>query len=164
MAMTVSTSGIESLEKMLQRMGDKAPDIAAAALYDGADIIADAYTRAAGSVKAKRRQHYEPDGQNPSKARYPTAEEKEALKKIGVARFHEDADGVDTVVGPAAGYVTIGGKKKAIRLIARAVNSGTSFMRKQPVFRQAVSRNRNAARKKMVSTAEGLINDIINGK
>lgn len=164
MAMTVSTSGIEKLEKMLQSLGDRAPDIAAQALYDGADVMADAYTRAAGSVKAKKRQHFEPDGQDPSKARYPTPEEKEALKKIGVSRFHKDADGVDTIVGPADGYTTIGGKKKAIRLIARSINSGTSFMKKQPVFRQAVSRNRKAAKDKIVSTAEGLINEIINGK
>ena len=163
MAMTVSTSGIENLEKMLQRLGDKAPDVAAAALYDGADVIADAYTRAAGSIKAKKRQHNEPDGQDPSKARYPTPAEKEVLKKIGVSRFHKDADSVNTIVGPADGYVEINGRRKAIRLIARSVNSGTSFMKKQPVFRQAVSRNRKAAKDKMVSTAEGLISDIING-
>ena len=164
MAATVTTSGIESLEKMLQQMGDKAQDIAAEALYDGADVMADAYKRAAGSVRAKKRQHFEPDGQDPSKARYPTPAEKEVLKKIGVANFQKDMDSVNTIVGPAKGYVTINGQKKAIQLIARAVNSGTSFMKKQPVFRQAVSRNRKTAQAKIVSTAEGLINDIINGK
>ena len=164
MAMTVSTSGIESLEKMLQNLGDRAPDIAAQALYAGADVIADAYRRGAKSIKAKKRQHFEPDGQNPSKARYPTEEEKAALEKIGIARFKKDLDGVDTIVGPADGYMTIGGEKKAIRLIARSINSGTSFMKKQPVFRAAVNSSKGTAVEKIVSKAEGLINEIINAK
>ena len=164
MAMTVSTSGIESLEKMLQQLGDKAPDVAAEALYEGAEIIANAYKHAAGSIHAKKRQHNEPDGQNPSRARYPTPHEKEALKKIGVARFHKDIDGVNTIIGPANGYMTVDGKKKAIALIARSINSGTSFMKKQPVFRQAVNSNRNTAKAKIVTTAENLIDEIINGK
>lgn len=158
MAMTVRTSGIEELENMLQKLGDQAQDVAAQALYDGVDVIADAYTRAAGSIRAEKRRHNEPGG------RYPTREEKEAVQKIGVARFQKDADSVDTSVGPAKGYTTINGKKKAIQLIARSINSGTSFMKSQPVFRKAVSRNRKAAKEKIVSSAENLINDIINGK
>lgn len=158
MAMTISTSGFEELEHMLQRMGDKAQDIAAEALFEGADVIADAFTRAAGSIHAERRRHSEPGG------RYPTPEEKEAVQKIGVARFRKDDDGVNTVVGPAKGYTTINGKQKAIQLIARSINSGTSFMKKQPVFRRAATTNRKAAQERIVSKAEELINKTTNGK
>jgi hypothetical protein len=160
MAMSIKTTGIESLERMLQKLGDKAQDIAAEALYDGVDVIADAYTRAAKGIRAEKQS----GRRNRTEARWPTPEEKEAVQKIGVARFEKNTDSVDTSVGPSKGYTTISGKRKAIQLIARSINSGTSFMHKQPVFRQAVSRNRKAAKEKIVSTAEKRINEIINGK
>jgi hypothetical protein len=160
MAMSVKTTGIESLERMLQKLGDRAQDIAAEALFDGVDVIADAYTRAANGIRAERRGGKEDREQ----ARWPTPEEKEAVQKIGVARFDKNEDSVDTSVGPSKRYATVDGKRKPIPLIARAINSGTSFMHKQPVFRRAVSQNRKAARDKIVATAEKRINEIINGK
>jgi hypothetical protein len=99
--------------------------------------------------------------------RYASPDEKAALiGKSGIAKFDKNGDDVNTVIGVsgAAGYANVGGKPKAVRLIARSINSGTSFMHKQPVFRQAVSRNRKAAKEKIVSTAEKRINEIINGK
>ena len=63
----------------------------------------------------------------------------------------------------AAGYADINGKPKAVRLIARSINSGTSFMKKQPVFRKAVSSSKGRATNAIVSKAEEMFNEIIGG-
>ena len=78
--------------------------------------------------------------------------------------FRKNGGEVDTLVGVTgnAGYAMVGGKKKAVRLIARAINSGTSFMVKQPVFRRAASASTGAAKAAIVSKAEKMCEDIIN--
>lgn len=62
-----------------------------------------------------------------------------------------------------AGYVQLGKRRTPVLEIARSINSGTSFMTKQPIFRQAVSGAKGAAENAMVAKAEEMINDIING-
>lgn len=155
MAGSMRTTGTAELVEMLRKLGDDAPDIAAQALYEGAKVVADAYAAGAKSILARERRHSEPGG------RYPTPEEKAAVRHIGVAGFRKDGDSVSTVVGVAEGYAAVKGKKKAIRLLARSINSGTSFMKKQPVFRKASSRSRSAAQGAMVAKADELINQIV---
>lgn len=150
----MKTNGTDELIKMLSTLGSQAPDIAAQALYEGADVVADAYSKAVDQIRTAKRRHNEPGG------RLPTPEEKESLRATGIARFNKDADGVDTMVGVAEGYTDIHGRKKAIKLLARSVNSGTSFMKKQPVFRRASTTSRAAAQRAMVEKADELINQI----
>jgi hypothetical protein len=58
----------------------------------------------------------------------------------GISKFEKNGDGVGTSVGFSnAGYAMLKGKRKPIPLIANAINSGTSFMQKQPFFRKAVA-------------------------
>lgn len=156
MAGGMRTDGTEELMAMLTKVGDAAPAIAAQALYEGAGVVADAYTAAAGTiVTAARRWHNEPGG------RLPTKEEKAMLvNSIGVARFNKDMDSVDTLVGAAEGYGILRGKRKAYKLLARSINSGTKFMKKQPVFRRASSQSRAAAQAKMIAKADELIGQI----
>ena len=161
MAMTINTDGIEELGAMLQKLGDKAGDAASAGLYEGAGIVGDAYTGAIGKIKTEPFR-YATGG----KKRLPSPEEKAALAgKSGIAKFRKSLDSVDTVIGisGAAGYAQVAGKSKAVRLIARSINSGTSFMNKQPVFRQAVSRSQGAAKGAIVAKAEEMLNEIIKG-
>ena len=85
--------------------------------------------------------------------------------RIGIARFNKNGGEVDTIIGisGASGYVTINGRKKAVRMIARAINSGTSFMHKQPVFRRAKTTSEKAAKAAIVAKAEEMFDKIING-
>ena len=56
----------------------------------------------------------------------------------GVAKFDKNGTEVDTSVGyKNAGYADLNGKKKPIPQIVNAINSGTSFMNKQPFVRKA---------------------------
>ena len=51
--------------------------------------------------------------------------------------------------------------QKPINVIANAINSGTSFMKKQPFIRKGVSKGKKAAVAAMVSAAEKMFNAII---
>ena len=159
MAMTIQTEGLAEVSRMLAELGKQAEPVAKKALYNGAGIVADAFTQAAGQIKTEpfkgKKEH-----------RLPSPEEKAALiGRTGIARFKATGAEVDTVIGitEAGGYAMIGGQKKAVRLIARSINSGTSFMKKQPVFRKAKNASQQAAIGAVIQTAEEMYNEIING-
>jgi hypothetical protein len=159
MAMTIKTEGIEELDRILGELKGKAMDVAKASLYDGAGIVANAYAAAANSIRTE-------PFKGKREKRMPSPEEKAALVgRTGIARFKETGEGVDTLIGitGADGYVQIGGKAKAVRLIARSINSGTSFMDKQPVFRKAKNAAQGAAKAAIVAKAEKMYDEIING-
>ena len=161
MAMTIRTDGIEELGSMLARLGEKAQDVASGALFEGAGVVGDAFTNAVRSIRTEKFR-YAGNG----KTRLPSPEEKAALEgKSGIAKFDKSGDEVNTIIGisGAAGYADVNGKPKAVRLIARSINSGTSFMKKQPVFRKAVSTAKGPAQKAIVAKAEEMFKEIIGG-
>ena len=161
MAMTIRTDGLEELTRMLGSLGDKAQDVASGALFQGAGVVAGAFSAATDSIRTERFQ-YAPEGST----RMPSPEEKAALiRKTGIAKFRKSGSEVNTVVGIGgkSGYAMVAGKKKAVRLIARSINSGTSFMQKQPVYRKALNACRKDAEAAIVSKAEEMYNEIING-
>lgn len=161
MAMRIKTDGLTEVGEMLARLEGKAQEVASGALYDGAGIVADAFSAAVRSIRTEPFR-YAP----PGKTRLPSPEEKEALMgTTGIAKFRKSGGEVDTVIGISAdaGYADVAGKPKAVRLIARSINSGTSFMKKQPVFRRAKSQSQNAAKAAIVAKAEQMFDEIING-
>ena len=157
MAMTMQVTGIEELSRKLNALGDQAEEVASRALYAGAGVMADQYTAAANSIRTSHFR-YVFNG----KKRDPSPEEKEAvIGKTGIARFNRNGTEVDTKVGVGArGYVEIGGKRKAAVMIANAINSGTSFMTKQPVFRRAATQGAGPASAAIVEAADKLIEEI----
>lgn len=160
MAMVMNTEGMTEVSRMLERLGDKAEAVASEALYEGAGVVADAFTAAVNRIRTAPFKYA-----GPGQTRLPSPEEKAALLgKSGVARFRKNGSEVDTMVGisGSAGYADVAGTPKAVRLIARSINSGTSFMQKQPVFRQAKSRSTKAAEAAIVAKAEELLSETIN--
>ena len=166
MPMTISTDGMEELGRMLAQLGNKAQDVASGALFDGAGVVADVMRAAVNSIAAEpQRRKNRPPAKTP--ARLPTPAEKAAVVgKTGIARFRKEGGDVNTLIGVtgSAGYADVDGKRKPVRLIARAINSGTSFMHKQPVYRKAASQSSGRAKDAIVSKAEQMFNEIIGGK
>ena len=161
MAMTIKTEGLTEVSEMLTRLGNKAEDVASGSLYDGAGIVADAFTAAENSIQTETFR-YAAGGRK----RKPSPEEKAALiGKSGIAKFNKNGSEVDTIIGisGSAGYANVAGKQKAVREIARSINSGTSFMERQPIFRKAKSSSQNAAKAAIVAKAEKMFDEIING-
>lgn len=143
MAFTIEVDGLEELIQKMDGSPKKAVKVAAYALYDGAGIVADAVSKAVDSI-ATEPFHYARGG----KKRLPSPEEKAlvASAKHGVAKFRKTGLGVQTSVGfRNAGYGSLGKATKPIPQIAASINSGTSFMKKQPFMRQAFSTSQGAA-------------------
>lgn len=143
MAYTMKVDGMGELSKMLSTLGNAAQGVAAASLYEGAGVMADAVSQAVHGI-ATEPFRYASGGQK----RKPSPEEKAIIEAApkGVAKFKKTGASVDTSVGLAnAGYGQLGNVTKPVPLIAAAINSGTSFMERQPFFRRAVSKARGDA-------------------
>lgn len=159
MAMTINTEGLDEVGKILAQLKGDADKVASMSLYEGAAIVGDAFTAAVNSIRT------EPFTKKKEK-RLPSPEEKAILRgRTGIAKFKHTGGEIDTLIGvtEAAGYAYIGHTKKAVRLIARSINSGTSFMDKQPVFRKAKNAAQGAAKAAIVKKAEDMYEEIING-
>lgn len=153
------TEGMEELGNMLRTMGESAESVASMALYDGAGIMADEIKKSAEGIKTAPFKYA-----GPGQTRQPSPEEKEVVLSangMGISRFKKDGDGVETSVGYArAGYAELEGKTVPIPLIANAINSGTSFMQKQPFFQKAVNTGGKKATKAMTDKAEAELEKI----
>ena len=139
MPFTMEVSGMDELEKRLGQLGEKGQEIASAGLYEGAGVMADAVSQAVRGIATKRFKYPAP----PGKQRMPSPEEKAVLENArkGVAKFRKSPLNVNTSVGMQnSGYGTLNGKSVPVPMIANAINSGTSFMKKQPFFRKATAR------------------------
>ena len=158
MGYSMSVNGIGELSGMLSKLGNAAQGVAAASLYEGAGVMADAVSQAVGGIATEPfRYAYE------GNRRKPSPEEKALLSAAqkGVAKFKKTGTSVDTSVGLSnSGYGQLGSATKPIPLIANAINSGTSFMEKQPFFRKAVSKARGPATDKIVSGIEKRVEEL----
>lgn len=131
------TDGMEEISEMLSRMEDAAPKAAAKALYEGAGIMADEITKGAQSIKTAPFRYA-----GGGTTRLPSPEEKEIVLQAGagIAKFSDNGTEIDTSVGYRnSGYADLNGKKVPIPMIVNAINSGTSFMTKQPFVRKAAN-------------------------
>ena len=143
MAWTIQVEGMEELVQGMDKLPEKAEQVAALALFEGACVMADAVSQAVQGIATEPFKYA-----GRGKTRKPSPEEKAivANAKHGVAKFRKDGVSVNTSVGyQNAGYASLNGKSKPVPLIANAINSGTSFMQKQPFMRKAFSSKKGAA-------------------
>ena len=156
--MTLRMDGMDQLTGKLEQLGEKAAKVAAEALYEGAGVVADAVSRGVQGIRTEPFR-YAKDGQK----RKPSPEEKAILMaaRKGVSKFRNNGTSVQTSVGmQKAGYAQLGSKTKPIPVIANAINSGTSFMEKQPFFRQAASQAKGQAQAAIEKAIEKRVNEI----
>lgn len=157
MGYTMKTEGLTDVEKLLQSMGDKAQAIASYGLYEGAGEMADTVKQYAGQIQT------EPFHYAVFLQRNPSPEEKDIVvgAGMGIAKFDKNGSEVTTSVGYGkSGYAMLVGKRKPIAKIANAINSGTSFLKKQPFFRKAVTAGTASATKKITEAIEKRINKL----
>ena len=143
MKFSISVTGLDEMLENMEALSERGQDIAAQALYEGAGIVADGVTKAVKGISTEPFR-YAAGGRK----RKPSPEEKAVLLKAkrGISKFKKTEDRVETNVGlQNSGYANMVGRRKPIPVIANAINSGTSFMDKQPFFRQAVSGSESAA-------------------
>lgn len=143
MPFSMEWEGADELLRKMDKLPEKAAEIAAKALYEGAGVMADAVSKAVNGIATERFKYA--DG---GKRRLPSPEEKAIVQnaKHGIARFRNDGTVIQTSIGyDNSGYATLAGRTKPVPLIANSINHGTSFMQKQPFLRKAFSQNRSKA-------------------
>ena len=175
MAYTMQIDGMEDISRMLTEMGDRAQGIAAQAVYEGASVMADAVTKEMEAVKTAPFD-YAKNGQ----MRLPSPEEKDILLSagIGIAKFDENGSEVSTSVGVNQNEYTDvswkhmsrkartnyrgsgGGSLKPVGVIANAINSGTSFMKKQPFIRKGAKAGKAKAETAMKTKIESAFSEM----
>ena len=132
----ITIDGMAEISETLTRLEEKAPAVASKALYKGAGIMAEELKKSAEDIQTAPFK-YAKNGDT----RLPSPEEKAVILSangVGIARFKKDGTEIDTSVGYGnSGYAEMAGKTVPIPKIANAINSGTSFMRKQPFVRKA---------------------------
>ena len=136
MAYELKVDGMAEISEMLDKMAQDAPKVAAQALYDGAGIMANEIRKGTGEIKTA------PFKYAKAGTRLPSPEEKEIVMTAaaGIAKFNKNGTEVDTSVGfRNAGYAELKGKMVPIPKIVNAINSGTSFMKKQPFVRKSAN-------------------------
>ena len=154
MAYTMKAEGMAEISEMLSQMEEKAPAAASRALYKGAVIMADAVNQAVASIKTAP---FKWASKSRGETRLPSPEEKEIVQATaaGIAKFDKNGSEVGTSVGfKNAGYAELKGKMVPIPKIVNSINSGTSFMRKQPFVRKAASGASNRALEEMRKSIE----------
>lgn len=150
MAITAKVEGLAEISEMLTKLEKEGPKAAAAGLYDGAGIMAREIEKGIDGIRTEPF-HYYKFGQ-----RMPTPEEVEAIRgKAGIAKFDKNGNEINTSIGFGnAGYAEIAGKKKPVAMIANSINSGTSFIQKQPFFRKSANKALKAAEAAIIKTIE----------
>lgn len=154
MPYVMEVDGMAEISEQLTQLGDTAPGVASQALYDGAGMMADELTKGAETIQtapfkwASRRR---------GETRLPSPEEKQIVTDagVGIAKFKKSGAEVDTSVGYRnAGYAQLAGKTRPIPVIVNSINSGTSFMKKQPFVRKTARAAAAKVAAKMKSTIE----------
>lgn len=150
MPITAKIEGMNEISEALTKLEEEAPKAAAMGLYAGAGVMSKAIQQGADGIRT------EPFKYVRNGTRQPSPEEKAALAgAIGIAKFDKNGSEINTSVGFGnAGYADVAGHERAVAQIANAINSGTSFMTKQPFFRKAVSKGTREAEKAIVSEIE----------
>lgn len=154
MPIEMKVDGMAELSNVLDAAGEKAPAVAAMGLYDGAGVMADEISKSAASIKTEP---FKWASRTRGETRYPSPEEKDIVMQAsaGIAKFNKNGTEVDTSVGfRNAGYAQLKGKTVPVPVIVNAINSGTSFMKKQPFFRKAANAAAPKAMAKMKETIE----------
>ena len=160
----LKVEGVEEISGMLTKMESKAAMVAAQALYEGAGIVADSITANAKAIKTKP---FKWASTRRGETRLPSPEEKDIILNaaIGIAKFEGGGTEVQTSVGlQNSGYAVLKNKTVPVPKIANAINSGTSFMKKQPFVRKAATSGGKKAVAAMEKYVEDAFDAIMNNK
>jgi len=159
----IEHTGLDAYMKALGRLEQNAKEeICGRAIYQGADIVANSIREQLNAVK--------PDetfgtSDNPSKA--PKTVQLQGLKKsLGISKMRNDSGYLNVKIG-FGGYNSVKTKRwpkgQPNLMVARAMESGTSWMRKNPVVRNGTKKTKFYALEAMQDSVEQSIKKIMKG-
>ena len=164
MGKSLKVTGLDEFRAMLDTLGKSGQGIAKKGLYDAAKVMTDAIKAAVEALPVED-DRYIPD---PNKGRnvVTVQEKQDMIKSLGISKMDND-DGANLRIG-FHGYDSRKTEQfpggRPVVLIARSIESGSSYRRKHPFFRTAVNAAKNAAMDAAEKTIEDEINKITGGR
>lgn len=188
MGYTAITEGMDDLLKEMEALGKAGRGAAAAGLYEAAGVYADEVSKGVQGISVEPFKYA--TGGRKRKPSPEEKAALLGAGSAGIAKFGDNGLRFDTSIGyNRAGYAPVqwkhmhkkartnykhkdgrmiqsghagkGGQNvKPIPMIANAINSGTSFMEKQPFFRQATTRAKGKAQDAFEKTATAVLDGI----
>lgn len=126
---TIKITGADELIAKMERLTNHSRGICKMALWEGGKVVGDSIKASLDNIPVQ--DHYVPAGTKRTGIR---AEEKaEIISAFGLSKMRDQNGALSTKAGFKAGTKI------------RAVESGTSYMQKQPVVRKAVNASRGRA-------------------
>ena len=161
MATITFKNGEEYALKLSQLANQRLTEVCGAGIYDAAELVADAIRQELESVPTD-----EGWGTEKTQTIGPRAVQKEALlNTLGVAEMQTDENGFLNVKIGFDGYNHVTTKRwpngQPNQMIARAIESGTSWMRKNRFVSRAVNKTRKRAIEVMRKRVETEIEKIM---
>lgn len=156
----IDFKGIDDYAKALGILWKDSENIVKKAVYEGADVVANEIKQGLRSIPVDERVGTK---ENPVEG-VGRRQKADLIDGFGLSPM-ENKDGYINTKAGFDGYGSIKTKKypkgQPLAMLMRSVESGTSFRKKTPVIRKAVTRARKAAEAKMAETVEEEIKKIM---
>ena len=162
----IELKGMEEYTKKLRQLGEDGGKICKAAVFDGADQIADAIRASIESMPTIGKQEAVIAWRNKEPVSGITVEQKQGLLQgLYLKKMRDEGGFIYTQVG-FAGYNSVETQKypsgQPNSLIARSMESGSSARRKKPFVRPAANKAKAAAQSRMEKKIVEMIDNIMN--
>lgn len=160
MAVDVKIEGMAEISEMLTKLETDAPKMAARMLYRGAAEVMNEVKRQEDAIETTEFRYASRGG-----TRKPSPEEKAVIQgKAGIAKFDKNGSEIGTSIGYGnSGYAMLKDRRVPVAKIANSINSGTSFMKKQPFIRKAANAAGRRAEEAMKAEFDRITEEITGG-
>lgn len=153
-------TGVDDLIAQYEKLGNETDAVIGEAVYNGAAVVMRAVESAVDNIVTDNRWGTE---DNPTNG--PSSIQKEGLRRsLGIAKMRND-NGFRNVKIGFDGYNNVHTytwpQGQPNMMVARAVESGTSWMRKQSFMRKAEQASRSRCEQTMSETVDKKIKEII---
>lgn len=144
--------GFDDLFRALEKLGDETDAVAKMAVYEGAKAVADEVKRNINALPTydKNDREHRHQGATP-------VEKAGLIAGMGIASMRRSGEGWDTTIGFDGYNADVTPKYprgKPNAMVARAINSGTSWLTKYPFITRAYAASKGAAEAAMAEVIE----------
>lgn len=150
---TMQFEGLDLYISKLTRMQNATRDICGHIVYEGAKVVADAIKSGAQGLPVDEK--YAPPGH--MKAGITSAQKAGLIESLGIANMREENGAYNVKIG-FDGYNSVRTKKypggQPNAMVARSVNTGTSFLKRTPFIDGACRSAKGAALSAMTQEAD----------
>ena len=150
---TLKFKGLEEYVAQLERLSNNTDEVIGKAVYEGADIVADAIRNGIGTIPVDDKYHKKGDMRNGLRS----VEIAGLRDGFGIAKMRKDKNFTNVKLG----FHEKNKMGRSNATTARMIESGNSYTRKKPFVRQAVNSTKAACEAKMKQVIEDEISKLM---